>query len=599
MDPRDTLRHGDPKSIHLIGGNNVFNKSQAQCAQASMQQTRNLTSSNLEDFELNCTHLRDTERSEFISLSPHRLLWPIPIEKELKNTAELLVECLKTEGVRYIFGQFGEDRSLIGRALRKSSIQFIPTRHSRGAASMAYAYSRLTGQPGVCLARSMQNILNFLPGIADANLNHAPLVVITEQVITDSIPIDTRENLNLTNLFAPATQWSYQIDYPTSTPEIVRKAFLQAEAGTNRGLPRAVHLNLPETIAVISSSKSPLEQGMRGNANPAPKMLAQAAKRISWVHTPLILVGSGAIQAQVRDTLIEFATQLEVPVVNTVMAKGIIPETHPLSLGTIASPQNHRHYGIDWADLVITVGCNATECAPQYWNPDGDIPIIHIDNSSAEVNRHYQPNLELVGNLSNLLASLLQQVDRQGKLDTYPLELRALNRAAIRQYANDTYIPFKPKALVHALQAVLNPEDILLSDTGVHREWIIRDYSCEFPNKCLTFHESSPTGLVLSGAIAAKLVHPQHKVLAVTGADGFMGSYLELESAQWLKTPFVSLICNQGGYYPDFVEIAKSMGFKGYRVTASDDLIPILEIALNQEIPIIIDCPMDYSENIC
>lgn len=572
----------------------MFNENQAQRTQALIQQTPNLTRDHPGNLGVNCTHLRDTERPDFISLSPNRLSWPTPIESELQTTAELLVKCLEAEGVRYIFGQFGEEASLIGQALRQSSIQFILTRHSRGAAFMAHAYSRLTGQPGVCLAKSIQNIFNALPGVADANLNNAPLVMITEQTISDCLPIDARENLSLANLFAPATQLSYQIDHPASTPEIIHKAFLQAEKGTDRSQPGAVHLNLPDTAAMMSTAKSSLIHSPQGKTSPAPQLFAQAAKWIGWVHTPFILVGNDAIKANVRDELIEFATQLGIPVASTVMAKGIIPETHPLSLGTVASSQTHNRHGFDWADLVITVGCSARECTPQYWNPDGDIPILHISDTPAEVNRHYQTDLELVGDLSDLLTGLLKLADRQGKLDTYPLDLRDLNRADFDKYANDTHIPFNPKTLIQALRAVLKPKDILLSDTGVHREWILRDYPCEFPNKCLTFHEASPTGLVISGAIAAKLIHPQHKVIAVTGADGFMGSYPELEPAQWLKTPFITLICNQGGYYPDFVEVAKSMGFKGYRVTASDDLLPILRTALNQEVPVIIDCPVDY-----
>ncbi|MEO0434633.1 MAG: hypothetical protein AAF151_23360, partial [Cyanobacteria bacterium J06656_5] len=188
------------------------------------------------------------------------------------------------------------------------------------------------------------------------------------------------------------------------------------------------HRRLPEMTPVMSMDEKTFAQDIEDrNRDLAPQLLEQAAKRISWVNTPVILAGDGVTQTRVRDALMDFATRLRIPIVNTLMAKGSIPNSHPLFLGTINSPQTHSRYGFDWADLVITVGCDAVECAPQYWNPDGDIPILHIDNSSAKLSHYYQPNLELIGNLSNLLAKLSTLANRDGKQDSYFLELCALN----------------------------------------------------------------------------------------------------------------------------------------------------------------------------
>lgn len=189
------------------------------------------------------------------------------------------------------------------------------------------------------------------------------------------------------------------------------------------------HVSPVSTIAgTLPVAKNTFTQGSEEITNVTSHLLKQAARRISWVHTPLIVAGSDTLKRKVRKNLIEFATCLEIPIASTTAAKESISNAHPLWLGTISSPQVYSCYGFDWADLVIVVGCNATECASEYWNPDGDIPILHISSSSAIKSAHYQPTLELVGNLSYLLEDLSRRSNRQGKRVSYPLELRALNQ---------------------------------------------------------------------------------------------------------------------------------------------------------------------------
>ncbi|ESA32754.1 acetolactate synthase [Leptolyngbya sp. Heron Island J] len=580
------------KCIQMIGGDIMYKK--AKYTRASALQTKKLVSNNTRYFGVAHNNITGTKPSDFFTRSSHQPWWPTSKKKESQSAAELLVKCLEAKNVHFVFGQLRDSKSLLEQALHQSSIQFIPTRHSGEAASMAHVHSRFTGQAGVCLATSMQSILNSLPAVAVANLNNIPLILITEQSISNYLAINTQENLNLNNIIAPVTQWSHQIDHPVDIPEVVHKAFAQAEIGTDIKLPGAVHINLPTTTAIRSTSATPLKLVTEKKVNPNTKLLSQAAQWISRVDHPIILVGSGAIQSEGRSQVIKLATQLEIPVANTVMAKGIIPENHPLSVGTVASSKDYSRYGFDWADLVITIGCHPTECTPKDWNPDGDIPTLHIGQSSAEITPYYHPTLELVGNLPETLAAFLNRANRQDKYKVASPKGYAISSTTPRQQSHEIQIPCKPQALIKVLRTALKSEDILLSDNGTHREWIIRDYPCELPNKCLLFNESASTGLVISGAIATKLTNPQHNVLAVTGADGFMKSYSALEPAQWLKTPFVTLICNQGGYYPNFVEIAKSMGFRGYRITSSDDLLPIVKDSLTQQVPIIIDCPMDY-----
>ena len=531
------------------------------------------------------------------------------------NTAELLVKCLENEGVEYVFGLPGEENMQVLEALRQSSIQFITTRHEQGAAFMADVYGRLTGKAGVCLSTLGPGATNLMTGVADANLDGAPLVAITGQVGTDRMHIESHQYLDLVAMFAPVTKWNTQIVRPSNTPEIVRRAFKRSQ----QEKPGAVHIDLPENIAAMPVEGSPLKLALPEKVYASYRSLNEAASIISRAHNPIILVGNGAIRDRASDALTEFATQLNIPVANTFMGKGVIPYTHPLSLWAVGLQQrDYISCGFDRTDLVIAVGYDLIEYSPKKWNPDGKIPIIHIGITSAEIDSSYVPVVEVVGNLSDSLMEILRRCDRGNKPAPHALSLRAEIRADYEQYVNDTGFPVKPQKIIYDLRHVMGPEDIVISDVGAHKMWIARHYHCDRPNTCLISNGFAAMGIAIPGAVAAKLVYPDRKIVAVTGDGGFMMNCQELETALRVGTPFVTIIFNDGGYgliewkqeahygrssyikfgNPDFVKFAESMGLKGYRVNAADELMPILKEALAQEVPAVIDCPVDYRENL-
>lgn len=530
------------------------------------------------------------------------------------NTAELLVQCLENEGVRYVFGLPGEENLHVLEALKKSSIQFITTRHEQGAAFMADVYGRLTGSSGVCLSTLGPGATNLMTGVADANLDGAPLVAITGQVGTDRMHIEAHQYLDLVAMFAPVTKWNAQIVRPSNTPEIVRKAFKRSQSEK----PGAVHIDLPENIAAMPAIGSPLDKGSLQRTFAAFQSITEAAEKISQAKNPLILVGNGAIRASASEAVTEFATRLNIPVVNTFMGKGVIPYTHPLALWTMGLQQrDYINCGFDNTDLVIAIGYDLIEYSPKKWNQQGSIPIIHVSAMSAEIDSSYVPQVEVVGDISDSLNEILQRADRQGKAEPYALQLRADIRADYEQYAKDDEFPIKPQKLIYDLRQVMGPEDIVISDVGAHKMWMARHYHCDRPNTCLISNGFAAMGIAIPGAVAAKLVYPNRKVVAVTGDGGFMMNSQELETALRVGTPFVTLIFNDGGYgliewkqqnqfgsssyvhfgNPDFVKLAESMGLKGYRVESTTDFIPILKTALAQDVPAVIDCAVDYREN--
>ncbi|MDY7020855.1 MAG: acetolactate synthase large subunit [Cyanobacteriota bacterium] len=530
------------------------------------------------------------------------------------NTAELLVKCLENEGVEYVFGLPGEENMEVLESLKCSSIQFITTRHEQGAAFMADVYGRLTGKAGVCLSTLGPGATNLMTGVADANLDGAPLVAITGQVGTDRMHIESHQYLDLVAMFAPVTKWNSQIVRPSNTPEIIRKAFKIAQAEK----PGAVHIDLPENIAEMPAPGQPLERDKREKIYSAYHSMNEAAVAISKAKSPIILVGNGALRGNASEAVTEFATQLNIPVVNTFMGKGAIPYTHPLSLWTTGlQKRDYISCAFDKSDLVIAIGYDLIEYSPKKWNPEGKIPTIHISATPAEVDSSYIPIAEIVGDISDSLNEILRRSDRTGRPEPYALKLRDDIRRDYEQYANDDGFPIKPQKLIYDLRQVMGPEDIVISDVGAHKMWIARHYHCDRPNTCMISNGFAAMGIAIPGAMAAKLVNPNLKVVAATGDGGFMMNCQELETALRVGTAFVTLIFNDGGYgliewkqedqygdssfikfgNPDFVKFAESMGLKGYRVESATDLVPILKEALAQDVPAVIDCPVDYREN--
>lgn len=533
------------------------------------------------------------------------------------NTAELLVQCLENEGVQYVFGLPGEENLHVLEALKHSSIQFITTRHEQGAAFMADVYGRLTGKAGVCLSTLGPGATNLMTGVADANLDGAPLVAITGQVGTDRMHIESHQYLDLVAMFAPVTKWNKQIVRPSITPELVRKAFKRAQSEK----PGAVHIDLPENIAAMPAEGNPLRKDNIEKTFASFASIRAAAAAISQAVNPIILVGNGAIRDRASDAVTQFANQMNIPVANTFMGKGVIPYTHSLALWSVGLQQrDFITCGFDTTDLVIAIGYDLIEFSPKKWNPDGRIPIVHIGVTPAEIDSSYIPNVEVVGDITDSLSEILKFADREGKPNPYAINLRTNIRADYEEYANDDGFPIKPQKLIYDLRQVMGPEDIVISDVGAHKMWIARHYHCHSPNTCIISNGFAAMGIAIPGAVAAKLVHPNRKVVAATGDGGFMMNCQELETALRVGTPFVTLIFNDGGYglvewkqenyfgkgrssfvhfgNPDFVKFAESMGLKGYRVESATDFVPILKEALAQDVPAVIDCPVDYRENI-
>lgn len=542
--------------------------------------------------------------------------------EELNETAltvaKLFVKALEQEGVEYAFGIPGEENLDLVDALNESEkIRPVIVRHEQGAAFMADVYGRLTGKAGVCFSTLGPGATNLITGVADASGDGAPLVAITAQVSTDKMHLTSHQFLDLESLFKPITKRTKMLMSPESVGEIVRLAFKYAESER----PGATHICIPEDVAKETVpegvARKLLRKPVSSKEYADEAILERAEAEIARARRPVILVGHSAVRAGAGAALTAFATKLKIPVVNTMMAKGIISCRNPYSMWTVGIPQeDYANVILERADLVIAVGYDIVEFAPMKWNQDDSHKILHIDSRPAHINKLYQPQAEVVGDISHALEALTQSCDEKEEPE-WALEIKAAMVSEHESYARDEAFPVKPQKVLYDIRKIMGPDDILISDVGAHKMWISRHYNCYQPNTCLISNGFATMGISLPGAIAAKLISPEKRVLAVTGDGGFMMNCQELETAVRLNIPVVVLILNDGSYglikwkqedrfgshclvdftNPDFAAMAESMNAKGYRLERTQDLIPVLEDAFASGRPCVIDCPVDYSEN--
>jgi acetolactate synthase-1/2/3 large subunit len=534
------------------------------------------------------------------------------------KAAELLVRCLENEGVDLVFGLPGEETLELTDALLGSRTRFIEARHEQGAAFMADVYGRLSGKAGVCLSTLGPGATNLLTGVADAFLDRAPLVAITGQASLNRRHKESHQYIDVMSMFKPVTKWSASIPKAEVIPEAVRKAFKIAQTEK----PGATHLELPEDVAEEqigdASQLQPLFVQAPVMPEPSPAQVARAVRTISGAQRPVILAGNGVIRSRAHEAVRQFARRVHIPVLHTFMAKGTLPDSEPLSLYTIGLlARDYTSAVMEQADVVIAIGYDFVEYAPCFWNPHRDKRIVHIDGSPAEVDEHYIVDVGLLGDLRHsldLIGAAVPPFDlswssiaRKTVLDGFEAEL-----------AGSPSWPLRPQHLMRELRTALRPDDLVVCDVGAHKLWMARMFACEVPNSCIISNGFAAMGIAVPGAIAAKLSFPERRVVAVTGDGGFLMNSQELETAVRLALSLVVLVWRDNGYgvirwkqqlrfgrtsavefgNPDLVQYARSFGAIGYRVAEPSELGAVLEEALKSKVPAVIDCPVDYAENL-
>jgi acetolactate synthase I/II/III large subunit len=536
--------------------------------------------------------------------------------EEATTVAKLVVRCLENEGVKYVFGIPGEENIHFIDALNSSSIRFILVHHEQAASFMAEMYGRVTGKAGVCSATLGPGAINLLLGTADAYTDSVPLVAMSAQVGLDRQYKETHQFVDLVGMFKPVTKWAAEIKVPSAVPEMVRKAFKVAQ--TER--PGSCYLGIPQDLEEMSISPTlqPLLPSQVYESAPSPSQVSRAAKVLEAAKSPIVLAGHGAARDDAQDALIRFSEHLHIPVATTFMGKGVFPDMHPNTLGTVGfMRRDYVNFGFDVADVLICVGYDLQEFDPIRINPKGDKKIIHISRYPAEVDAHYPVAVGIESGLSMALNELAKAVRPKEGLKAENCRIMDLLRGELEEGARDSSFPVKPQRIVSDTRLALGESDIVLVDTGAVKMWMARLYPTYKPNTCLISNGLSTMAFALPGAIAVKLAYPERKVLAAVGDGGFLMLGSELATAVREHVPIVVLIWEDQAYglikwkmdlelgrhssvdfqNPDLVKYAESFGAKGYRINRADELLPTLKSALEDDVISVITCSVDYSQN--
>ncbi len=531
-----------------------------------------------------------------------------------RRASDVFVECLEAEGVQYVFGIPGEETLDLNESLAASSVDFVPVRHEQGGAYMADAYGRLTGRAGVCLGTLGPGATNLVTAVADAFLDRAPLVALTGQSDLERMHKESHQYIDLIGILRPVVKWNARVSSPEIVPEVVRKAFKVAESEK----PGATHLELPEDVMArdLEDGVRPLPRRAPVQPEPGAREIQRAVELIDAAENPIALAGNGAIRGHASRALRAFAQTTGIPVAETFMAKGLLDYRDPYALGTVGlQTRDYEMAGFDDADLVIAIGYDLVEHAPSHWNPGGDKRIVMIDSVAAETDENFLPEVELIGDIAYVLARLAGGTRRRVGEPPAERRLRELVGGALHEARDDESFPMRPPRVLSDLRNALGPEDMLVSDVGLHKLWIGRMFPAAEPGTVLIANGLAGMGFALPTAIAAKLVHPDRRVVTVSGDGGFLMNCQELETAVRLRTPIVNVIWenhqfgsirwkqdNKFGRHfdvdftnPDFVKLADAFGMPAWRCGSAAEFSQRLEQALGLDLPSLIVVPIDYA----
>lgn len=501
------------------------------------------------------------------------------------KVSDCLVACLEEEDVEYVFGVPGEENEDLLFSLDDSEVEFVPTRHEGGAAFIADVWGRVTGEAGVCLATLGPGATNLMTGVADANLDKAPLVAITGQGDLERLHQESHQMIDVVDMFESITKWNSAISDPSITSEVVRKAFKLAEAEK----PGATHIELSEDVAKKDSDVESITPREVRRPSADEQALDEAMELLAEAEKPLIIAGNGAIRSRCARELRTLVEQFDIPVAHTFMGKGAVDDRSEQSL--FALGLGFRDYvmdAVDEADLILTVGYDIAEYAPESWNPNKNKTIVHIDFEPAEVYTHYQPEVEIVCDSPGVLQQITNRLTaREVEFDTeWYKPVREEIKHDIETY--DLNAGDKPTipGVINVLREAMDSNSVLISDVGSHKMWIARNFKTCCPGGCIISNGLASMGIALPGGIAASLADPERTVVSAMGDGGFMMNSQELETARRVGANYTNVVFRDDDFgliswkqsmskgravstefnNPDIKEYAESFGINSYRL---------------------------------
>jgi acetolactate synthase-1/2/3 large subunit len=522
--------------------------------------------------------------------------------------SSLMVKCLESEGVRHVFGIPGEENLDLMDSLIDSDIDFVLTRHESSAAFMAGMVGRLTGRPGACLTTLGPGASNMVIGVAEAYLSYNPMVAMSGQVAGECQRHPRKQYIDLVSMFRPITKESISVRAAARIPELTRKAFDLASAER----PGPVFVELPEDV---------LKGQADGAALPIPKPQARGVPDLDRLRSliraaerPLVIAGAGVLRAAASDALRLFVSKWHVPAAMTWMGAGAVAFDDELGLNTVGLRSvDMVRAAFEEADLIILVGFDLIEFEPKYWMTGREKRVAYIGAAPCDTFLGLRPDVEMVGDLRETLAALSR--DPTPKADWASGVRSRLHDSLAALPAEGTGI--KPQHIIKTIRDCLGRKDIAVSDVGAHLIWMAQRYPAYEPNSMLLSNGLIPMGVGVPWAIAAKLVHPERKVVASVGDGSFAMTGMELATAKRLGTPFVTVVWSDSSYElirirqekafgrsagvnfgkQDMLGFARSLGVDGHRATTASKLRETLSRCLKDDVLAVIEVDVDATEN--
>ena len=554
------------------------------------------------------------------------------------SAAEVLAAQLESYGVEYVFGTCGHTNIALLDAIGRSRIRFVIARHEQAAAHAADGYARASGKPGVLLVHVGPGMMNAVTGVATAAMDSVPLVAISGDVPGYYEGRHPHQEVNLhadadqTAIYRPFTKRTWHVRRAEDLPRFTERAFWTASTGR----PGAVLLNVPMDIfsrplprELAGRYPLPADQGRPGLE---PDVAARIADCLLGAERPLLYIGGGLRTAAERKALLALAEHLDIPIAHSLMAKGTVPDDHPLLLGMPG------FWGLEFtnsyargADLVLALGTRFAETDASSWHPDHTwrFPpsrLIQIDIDPAEIGRNFPVEIGAVADTALAISGIAgavatarsMSISRNGLREAIAAA-RSSAFAAAREQGRDARFPLRPQAILAGLRAALPPDAVLVTDVGWNKNGVAQCYELPSAGRFITPGGASTMGFGPAAAIGVQFAFPERAVVALAGDGGMSAQLPAIPMSVEQGLPVLFVVMNnrahgtiadlQGSsfgtsygcefrdpdglpYSPDFAALARSCGADGYSVTAPDGLRAALSEALRRRRPAVVDVPM-------
>ena len=532
--------------------------------------------------------------------------------------AEIVVACLKEQGVDTVFGYPGGAILNIYDALyqHRDEITHILTSHEQGASHAADGYARATGKVGVCLATSGPGATNLVTGIATAYMDSVPVVAITCNVTNSLLGKDSFQEIDITGVTMPITKYNFIVKDVNRLATVIRRAFTIAQTG--RPGPVLVDITKDVTAAPCEYEKQVPEEIVRQSDTITEQDMDRAVEMIRKASKPFIFVGGGAVLSNASDELRAFAHKIQAPVADSLMGKGAFDGADELYTGMVGMHGTKTsNFGITEADLLIVVGArfsdrvtgNASKFAK-------NAKILQLDIDPAEINKNIKVDASIIGDVKVILRKLNARLDPVNHDEWIAHIERMKDMYPLRYDKNLLTGPF----IVQTINEVTGGDAVIVTEVGQHQMWAAQYYQYRQPRTLLTSGGLGTMGYGLGAAIGAKMGCRDKTVINIAGDGCFRMNMNEIATATRYNIPVVEVIVNNhvlgmvrqwqtlfyGKRYSqtilndsvDFVKIAEAMGAKAYRVTQKEELEPVLREAISLNIPVVIDCQISCDDKV-